>query len=136
VSDSRDDGRHWSDALPIGVDNPNAAIDALVLHDGRTVLVYDDSLVARTPLVVAVSADGLHFRRFTTLESAPGEYSYPALIQDRNGVLDITYTWRRERIRFARIRMADVAPGTRADRPNEQRSALLAGRAAIEESVK
>jgi predicted neuraminidase len=108
VSDSFDAGRHWSDAHPIDIPNPNAAVDALVLRDGRTVLVYDDSRTARTPLVAAVSADGIHFVPFATLESGPGEYSYPALIQDRAGDLDFTYTWRRRRIRYARIRLTDI----------------------------
>ncbi len=108
VSDSFDAGRHWSAARPLDVPNPNAAIDAVVLRDGRTVLVYDDSRTARTPLVAAISVDGVHFGRFATLESAPGEYSYPALIQDRRGDLDITYTWRRQRIRYAHIALADI----------------------------
>jgi len=108
VSDSYDAGRTWTAARPIDVVNPNAAIDAVVLHDGRTVLVYDDSARERSPLVVAVSADGVHFTRFAALETGPGEYSYPAMIEDRDGGLDITYTWRRERIRFAHIALRAI----------------------------
>jgi alpha-L-rhamnosidase len=33
------------------------------------------------------------------LEDATGEYSYPALIQARDGRVHVTYTWRRERIK-------------------------------------
>ena len=33
------------------------------------------------------------------LEHGSGEYSYPAVIQDENGLVHITYTWQRERIR-------------------------------------
>ena len=33
------------------------------------------------------------------LESEPGEYSYPAVIQTADGLVHITYTWRRERIK-------------------------------------
>ncbi|HHM12668.1 MAG TPA: sialidase, partial [Planctomycetaceae bacterium] len=42
------------------------------------------------------------------LEDAPGEYSYPAVIQSRNGDIHITYTWKRQRIRHAVIRLADL----------------------------
>ena len=33
------------------------------------------------------------------LESEAGEYSYPAVIQARDGFVHITYTWKRERVR-------------------------------------
>ena len=40
--------------------------------------------------------------------SVPGEYSYPAIIQGRDGDLHITYTWNRKRIRYVRIALSDV----------------------------
>jgi alpha-L-rhamnosidase len=33
------------------------------------------------------------------LENQQGEYSYPAVIQTSDGLVHVTYTWRRERIR-------------------------------------
>ncbi|MBV8748650.1 MAG: exo-alpha-sialidase [Candidatus Eremiobacteraeota bacterium] len=108
VADSYDDGATWTPAHPIDVQNSNSAIDVVRLRDGRIVLVYDDSPTQRTPLALAVSDDGLHFRRFLTVEHDPGEYSYPALIQTADGSLALTYTWKRERIRFVRVPLADV----------------------------
>jgi predicted neuraminidase len=32
------------------------------------------------------------------LETDPGEYSYPAIIQAKDGLVHITYTWNRNRI--------------------------------------
>jgi predicted neuraminidase len=34
------------------------------------------------------------------LETEPGEYSYPAVIQADDGKLHVTYTWKRKRIRY------------------------------------
>ena len=39
------------------------------------------------------------------LETEPGEYSYPAIIPTGDGKLAVTYTWRRERIAWARVGM-------------------------------
>ena len=33
------------------------------------------------------------------LESEPGEYSYPAVIQAPDGLIHVTYTWKRQRIK-------------------------------------
>ena len=43
-----------------------------------------------------------------TLEDAPGEYSYPALIQARDGRVHVTYTWRRERIKHVVVDPARI----------------------------
>ena len=108
VSDSDDAGLSWTDARPLDLPNPNSGIDALHLRDGRFVLVYNDSTSKRTPLVLALSADGEHFQNFRTLESGEGEFSYPSMIQDRDGNLDITYTWNRKQIKFIRIPLSEI----------------------------
>jgi len=79
--------------------NPNSGIDAAMLRDGRALLVYNDTSRGRSPLNVAVSADGREWKNVVTLESQPGEYSYPAIIQTSDGLVHITYTWKRERVR-------------------------------------
>ena len=98
MADSYDDGVTWTQARPLELPNPNSGIDAVALRDGRVVLVYNNTTSGRTPLNLAVSSDGEHFKMFYTLEESPGEYSYPAIIQTASGDLEMTYTWNRKTI--------------------------------------
>jgi predicted neuraminidase len=108
VSDSYDEGRTWTTPRPLDVPNPNSGIDLVALRDGRIVLIYNDTTTGRTPLNLAVSRDGEHFTNFRTLEDTPGEYSYPAILQAKDGSLLATYTWHRTRIRFVRVPLSDI----------------------------
>lgn len=108
ASDSFDAGLTWSVPHFIDLPNPNAGIDAVRLRDGRVVLAFNNSSEQRTPLNLAVSTDAERFSVFKTLEDTPGEYSYPAIIQAANGDLLITYTWRRETIKFVRLPLSSV----------------------------
>jgi predicted neuraminidase len=96
---SSDAGRTWSPMQPTALPNPDSGIDAVMLRDGRALVVYNHSATERTPLNVAVSSDGKSWQPALVLESDPGEYSYPAVIQSADGLVHITYTWRRERIK-------------------------------------
>ena len=108
VADSYNDGMTWTPAHSIEIPNPNSGIDAVSLKDGRIILIYNNTTTGRTPLNLAISSDAEHFTMFSTLESQPGEYSYPSMIQAKNGDLCITYTWDRKSIRYLRIPLSDL----------------------------
>lgn len=84
--------------------NPNSGTDAVTLADGRQLLVYNHTLKrapypsGRSMLNVAISTDGQKWNPVLTLEQQRGEFSYPAVIQTRDGLVPITYTWKRETI--------------------------------------
>jgi predicted neuraminidase len=100
LAESADGGRTWGPARPTRLPNPNAGVDAVRLADGRVLIVYNHTREGRSPLNVAVSADdGDTWEMKATLESEPGEYSYPAVIQAANGDVHVTYTWKRQRIK-------------------------------------
>ena len=96
---SGDSGKSWSPLSQTSLVNPNAGIDGVTLRDRRSLLVYNNSTQARTPLNVAVSDDGRVWTPLLALETEPGEFSYPAVIQSSDGLVHITYTWKRERIK-------------------------------------
>lgn len=100
---SQDRGLTWTPVEKTTLPNPNAGTDALTLSDGRHVIVYNNTPRGRTPLNVAVSRDGKAWEMKAVLESNQGEYSYPAIIQAEDGMLHITYTWKRERIKHVVI---------------------------------
>ena len=103
---SKDGGKTWSPLQKTILPNPNSGTDAVTLKDGRQVLVYnptsprpDKSSGPRTPLNVAISGDGKTWKTLAVLENEPGEYSYPAVIQTADGLVHVTYTWKRHRIK-------------------------------------
>lgn len=93
------DGETWGAVSLLDVPNPNSGTDAVTLRNGWHLLVYNASSSSRTPLSVALSHDGVSWSRILDLETEPGEYSYPAVIQAKDGLVHIVYTWRRERIK-------------------------------------
>jgi len=97
---SEDSGKTWGAMKLTTLPNPNSGIDAVTLGDGRHVLVYNPTTRGRSPLKLAISADGKEWNDVVTLEDEAGkEFSYPAVIQTGDGLVHITYTWKRERIR-------------------------------------
>ena len=112
---SSDNGKTWSPLAGTGLPNPNSGIDAVQLKDGRSLLIYNHTKSGRSPLNVAVSDDGKTWKAGPILESDPGEYSYPAVIQSADGMVQITYTWKRKLIKHvtldpSRLVLSDLIP--------------------------
>ena len=105
---SDDGGSTWGKMSLLELPNPNSGTDAVTLRDGRQLLVYNhntregSSNKGRSPLNVAVSKDGENWSAALVLEddlNAPNGFSYPAVIQTSDGLVHITYTWERKRIK-------------------------------------
>jgi iduronate 2-sulfatase len=102
---SGDGDANWSPIAPTHLPNPNSGTGAVTLSDGRHLLVYNHTVkggkfpASRNMLNVALSDDGRSWHPVATLERAAGEYSYPAVIQSRDGLVHIAYTWKRQSIR-------------------------------------
>lgn len=115
---SSDAGKTWSPMLASALPNNNSGTDAVTLQDGRQLLVYNhvkpdialpEGRGARTPLNVAVSVDGKKWFAALILEDSPvGEYSYPSVIQTKDGIVHIVYTWRREKIKHVALDLSKL----------------------------
>ncbi|MBQ1496805.1 MAG: exo-alpha-sialidase [Sphingomonas sp.] len=109
ATQSADNGRSWGKLFAVDLPNPNSGTDAVTLQDGRQLIVYNHAAQRpetpgsgrRYPLNIAISRDGVHWRPALTLETEPlpDGYAYPAVIQSADGLVHITYTWNRQRIR-------------------------------------
>lgn len=109
---SNDAGRTWGEMQLLDVPNPNSGTDAVTLRDGRHLLVYNHNIrtgsnnKGRSPLNVAVSTNGREWLAALELENdpdAPNGFAYPAVIQTRDSLVHITYTWQRKTIKHVVI---------------------------------
>ncbi|WP_426061778.1 sialidase family protein [Hymenobacter sp. B1770] len=106
---SSDQGKTWTPLAKTNLPGNNSGTDAVTLADGRQLLVYNHVLPPgtlakgpRTPLNVAVSKDGKEWYAAAILEDSPiSQYSYPSVIQTKDGKVHFVYTWRRQRIKHA-----------------------------------
>ena len=105
---SSDNGATWTKMQLMSLPNPNSGTDAVTLKDDRQLLVYNHNIrtgsnnKGRSPLNVAVSNSGEDWSAALVLENdpnAPNGFAYPAVIQTRDGLVHITYTWERKRIK-------------------------------------
>ena len=122
---SNDAGESWSKMEAINLPNPNSGIDVVTLQDGRHLLIYNhlgsgqSGWGRRGLLNLAISSDGIEWRKVAVLEQEKGaEFSYPAIIQADDGLVHMTYTWKRQRIKRVVVDPAKIETGDVLSREN------------------
>jgi alpha-L-rhamnosidase len=109
---SEDGGETWSQVtLMKNLPQNNSGIDAVTTSDGCHFLIYNNFYTipstpkgVRTPVDIAWSPDGQKWQHVICLEESPvRQYSYPSIIQGRDGMLHCVYTWRRQRVKYVKI---------------------------------
>ena len=99
-SESQDRGKTWSEPGPTQFKNPDSGISVRRLKNGHVILVFNNQDNSRTPLHIALSTDEGHtWGEPIRLESNPGEYSYPSVLETSDGKIHIIYTFRRYSIK-------------------------------------
>lgn len=122
-------GCEWTVPTPTHLPNNNSSIQLAMLQDGSLIIAFNNSssgvtrdkagASVRKPLSIALSQDGGDtwpwVRDIETGSSAGQqngvqedrgtheEYSYPSLLQDANGKINVAYTYRREAIKVVRF---------------------------------
>ncbi len=111
-STSSDEGKTWSPLSKTSLQNPNSGFDAVTLNSGIHLIVYNpgkkgkDWWNGRNKLCIAVSSDTKTWKDIYTLEDqAEGEFSYPAVIQTKDGIIHILYTYKRVNIRHVALKV-------------------------------
>ncbi|UCS93917.1 exo-alpha-sialidase [Echinicola marina] len=107
---SEDGGMSWSKLEKTELINPNSGTDAVTLANGQHLIVYnpmakgEDWSDGRNKLNLAISDDGIHWKDILILENEEeGEFSYPAIIQSKDGRIHISYTWKRKRVKYLKL---------------------------------
>jgi predicted neuraminidase len=136
---STDGGLTWSPLQPLNLPNNNSGFDGVTLKDGRQLLVYNHSTreqagmghKGRGILNVALSRDGLAWEAALVLDhldQPEKQFSYPAVIQTRDGLVHIAYTWHRDRIKHVVLDPAQLTttPMPKGNWPSEGPASLAA----------
>jgi predicted neuraminidase len=122
-----ENGCEWTVPTPTHLPNNNSSIQAVMLQDGSLAITFNNNssgltrdktgVSPRKPLSIALSTDGgksWPWVRDIDTGSSPREqkkfqdwtheeYSYPSLLQDANGQINVGYTYNREAIKVVRF---------------------------------
>ena len=110
---SMDSGKSWSALTDTLQPNPNTAV-SITGNSDALVLAFNDSAKHRNPLSIAFSTDqGKNWKKIADIEASElreddnkDEFSYPYIIQSRDGIYYLVYTWKREKVAYARFNKA------------------------------
>lgn len=97
VSYSVDEGYEWSAVESTILPNPGSSVEAIALERGEWIMVYNDTENGRHSLAVSLSDDEGKTWKWTRYlereDPGKGSYSYPSAIQDKNGIVHISYSF-------------------------------------------
>ncbi len=110
---ARDEQGNWGGVAPTHLPNPNSAVAALRLADGKILIALNNHPEEREDLTLAVSDDnGLNWKIVHVVEEEVSRYkhqhyfAYPVLLPASNGDIHLIYTWQKKRIKHVRFNRA------------------------------
>ena len=98
TSESYDQGENWSFAVDSEIPNPGSSLEVTILKNGHWVMAYNDTENNRNNWAVSLSTDeGKTWKWTQHIGRSPDKsesFSYPSLIQSKDGKLHLTYSYR------------------------------------------
>lgn len=110
VSTSVDGGKSWSLVQDSQLPNPGSGSDAVTLANGHWLIAYNDTEGGRHSLAISLSEDEgktWSYTRRVLLSKDPEQKAsgaYPAIIQDQNGLIHLSYSYRPAQSKLETIR--------------------------------
>lgn len=100
-----DGGLGWTGPGELGIPNPDSGTSMIALSDGSLLMAANPLQAGRNELRLFRSVDGgATWKPSRTVERSTdpkAEFSYPALAQDADGTVHLSWTWMRKSIRVA-----------------------------------
>jgi hypothetical protein len=90
---SADGCRSFTEPVQTNLRNPDTGSDLFVGQSGSLVVAFNDSYTQRCPLTVGLSDDLGETFRMKDIESTLGVYAYPKLLQTRDGMWHLFYSY-------------------------------------------
>jgi alpha-L-rhamnosidase len=120
---SDDNGETWSPLEHSILPANGSGIDGVTLRDGRLFLTYNHvpskGKGPRNFLNAAVSKDGKAWSAALVLGiCGGGQFSYPAVIQGRDGLVHVVHTWHRATIAHIVVNPYKITDATTVPMPN------------------
>ncbi|MBC8182043.1 exo-alpha-sialidase [candidate division KSB1 bacterium] len=95
---SKDEGETWSFAVDTDIPNPGSSLEVIALQDGRWLMAYNDTEDGRHSMALALSDDEGETWKWKKNINVIGDrsksYGYPSLIQTRDGMFHLTFTYK------------------------------------------
>ncbi len=97
ISTSKDEGMTWSRVGKMKFKNPGSSVEVIRLNNGHWCLMYNDTLDGRHQLKISLSddeGDTWKWHRYVEKkEPGQGSFSYPSMIQSKDGRIHATYSY-------------------------------------------
>lgn len=107
---STDQGMTWSNVSMLEIPNPGSSVECISLHSSSWLLICNDTIDGRHRLSAYLSDDeGKTWKWKRVIEETTprkGNYSYPSVIQTKDGMIHCTYSCKDEQTKGSTIRHA------------------------------
>jgi predicted neuraminidase len=90
---SKDQGETWSVMKDTDIPNPGSSLQVRELQNGMWAMIYNDTEEERDSLAFSLSDDEGETWKWTRHIGQGERYAYPSMIQDKEGLIHISYTY-------------------------------------------